>query len=392
MAVTRPRVQLRVNACDAHSVLTTLHQPQPAASGSHSLSTLLEGGPGGAACEAAIRADLEQRSYTLLRADEPSRLRVLRRAEDALVAFFALAEADKEACAGRSELGGACGFNRWPQRQQWHGRSADERRCEPWCASANVEDTLQEATDLLEEVAMRCLGALAAGSSSIAQLHAVCADARARRADHSVTDGFLYAAPGRQPTGAGAGNCSAGDCGSGACVGAGAGAVAREGEGGGGAERMGAHTDPGVLTLKRVSDIAGVELDAGVAGSTRRGEGQRAPLVGGWLPVEAGASADDILVFAADQLQAAASAEGGRLRALPHRVVTRQEATRLSLLYELRAPQAAVFSPCPATAAAWTPARYVSITPCISCCCCCCCCTFITEQTLRENKTCRWTL
>ena len=346
MTVTRPRVQLRVNACDAHSVLTTLHQPQPAASGSHSLSTLLEGGPGGAACEAAIRADLEQRSYTLLRADEPSRLRVLRRAEDALVTFFALAEADKEACAGRSELGGACGFNRWPQRQQWHGRSADERRCEPWCASANVEDTLQEATDLLEEVAMRCLGALAAGSSSIAQLHAVCADARARRADHSVTDGFLYAAPGRQPTGAGAGNCSAGDCGSGACVGAGAGAGAREGEGGGGAERMGAHTDPGVLTLKRVSDIAGVELDAGVAGSTRRGEGQRAPLVGGWLPVEAGASADDILVFAADQLQAAASAEGGRLRALPHRVVTRQEATRLSLLYELRAPQAAVFSPC----------------------------------------------
>ena len=65
---------------------------------------------------------------------------------------------------------------------------------------------------------------------------------------------------------------------------------------------------------------AGVELDAGVAGSTRRGEGQRAPLVGGWLPVEADASADDILVFAADQLQAAASAEGGRLRALPHRV------------------------------------------------------------------------
>jgi isopenicillin N synthase-like dioxygenase len=345
------RVQLRVEACGAHSVLTTLHQPQPAASGSHSLSTLLEGGPGAAAIEAAVRADLEQRSYTLLRADEPSRLRVLRRAEDALVAFFALAEADKEACAGRSELGGACGFNRWPQRQQWHGRSADERRGEPWCASVSVEDTLQEATELLEEVAMRCLGALAAGSGSIAQLHAVCADARAQRADHSVTDGFLYAAPGRQPTGAGAGagNCGPGDCGSGACVGAGggAGAGAREGEGGGGgAERMGAHTDPGVLTLKRVSDVAGVELDAAVAGSTRRGEGQRAPLVGGWLPVEAGASADDILVFAADQLQAAASAEGGRLRALSHRVVTREAATRLSLLYELRAPQAAVFSPC----------------------------------------------
>ena len=336
MTVTRPRVQLRVNACCAQSVLATLHQPQPAASGSHSLSTLLEGGPGAAAVEAAIRADLEQRSYTLLRADEPSRLRVLRRAEDALIAFFALAEADKEACAGRSELGGACGFNRWPQRQQWHGRSADERRCEPWCSSAGVEDTLQEATELLEEVAMRCLGALAAGSGSIAQLHAVCADARVRRADHSVTDGFLYAAPGRQPTDAGADNCGAGGAGAGACAGADS----------GGAERMGAHTDPGVLTLKRVSDIAGVELDAGVAGSTRRGEGQRAPLVGGWLPVEAGASADDILVFAADQLQAAASAEGGRLRALPHRVVTREEATRLSLLYELRAPQAAVFSPC----------------------------------------------
>ena len=44
--------------------------------------------------------------------------------------------------------------------------------------------------------------------------------------------------------------------------------------------------------------------------------------------------------------QAAASGEGGRLRALPHRVVTREAATRLSLLYELRAPQAAVFSPC----------------------------------------------
>ena len=93
------RVQLRVDACGAHSVLTTLHQPQPAASGSHSLSTLLEGGPGSAAVEAAVRADLEQRSYTLLRADEPSRLRVLRRAEDALVAFFALPEADKAAQA-----------------------------------------------------------------------------------------------------------------------------------------------------------------------------------------------------------------------------------------------------------------------------------------------------
>ena len=39
---------------------------------------------------------------------------------------------------------------------------------------------------------------------------------------------------------------------------------------------MGAHTDPGVLTLKRISDIAGVELDAAVAGSTRHGDGQRA--------------------------------------------------------------------------------------------------------------------
>ena len=107
--------------------------------------------------------------------------------------------------------------------------------------------------------------------------------------------------------------------------------------------------------------------------------------------MEEGASADEILVFAAEQLQAgqrgvvevvsciamytaiqrvtalqstairrytlynlyntplaraAASGEGGRLRALPHRVVTREAATRLSLLYELRAPQAAVFSPC----------------------------------------------
>ena len=108
---------------------------------------------------------------------------------------------------------------------------------------------------------------------------------------------------------------------------------------------------------------AGVELDAGVAGSTRRGEGQRASLVGGWLPVEADASADDILVFAADQLQAAASAEGGRLRALPHRVVTREEATRLSLLYEMRAPQAAVFSPCRhgRTRVAWTLVRYFVI-------------------------------
>ena len=157
-----PRVQLRVDACGAHSVLTTLHQPQPVVSGSHSLSTLLEGGPGSAAVEAAVRADLEQRSYTLLRADEPSRLRVLRRAEDALDTFFALPEADKEACAGRSELGGACGFNRWSQRQQWHGRSVDGRRREPWSASAKVEDALQEATDLLEEVAMRCLGALPA--------------------------------------------------------------------------------------------------------------------------------------------------------------------------------------------------------------------------------------
>ena len=71
------------------------------------------------------------------------------------------------------------------------------------------------------------------------------------------------------------------------------------------------------------TEVAGLELDDGS---------------GEWLPIERLASADDIVVFAADQLHAAAIGGGSRVRAVSHRVAIAPETERMSLLFELRAP------------------------------------------------------
>ena len=75
---------------------------------------------------------------------------------------------------------------------------------------------------------------------------------------------------------------------------------------------------------------------------------ERGSAGGAWVPIETLAAPEDVLVWAADQLQAAASGEGSRIRAVAHRVVVSTPArSRLSLLYELRAPATiAAFSYC----------------------------------------------
>lgn len=302
-----PPFALRLTACDQHSVVAALqhHGERPTA---HSLQRLLEGSGDG-----ALRADLEQRSFAVLRADDEAALETLHRAERALLEFFGRDEASKQRCTGRSELGGACGYNRWPQRQQWHGRSIEGRQREPWVSAASLEEALEDAERLLRRTTMRCLEALAgsagtaAGVGGLGRLLAACAAAGGgggMASDPSVTDGFLYGATSALER---------------------TGASPLE-------ERMGTHTDPGVLTIKRVSDVAGVELQLHD---------------GTWLPVEALAAPDDLIVWAADQLQAAASGDGSRVRALPHRVAVTPGKQRLSLLFELRAPpELRVFTAC----------------------------------------------
>ena len=125
----------------------------------HPLAQLLEGG----STAAAVAADLERRSFALIRADNAA-LATLRRAESELIAFFRKPEALKEALAGRSELGGTCGYNRWPLRQQWHGRSIEAQRREVWPEAATLEAALLEATDLLGSAAGGTVSAFRLGS------------------------------------------------------------------------------------------------------------------------------------------------------------------------------------------------------------------------------------
>ena len=162
---------------------------------------------------------------------------------------------------------------------------------QPW-PSASLESCVLSAGALYRSVAERCLSALAttspAGSAGLARLQAACAAARRDgggdgAADPSVLDGFLYAATAAEgePEAAGRPEPQL--------------------------ERMASHTDPGVFTVKRASDVPGVEF-----------------LVdGAWLTIEQLAGPDDLLVWAADQLQTAASAEGSRIRAVEHRAPRR---------------------------------------------------------------------
>ena len=97
---------------------------------------------------------------------------------------------------------------------------------------------------------------------------------------------------------------------------------------------MGRHTDPGVLTLKRVSDVPGLQLYDRAR--------QR------WLAVEELYDGDHVLVFAAEQLEQAAREDGATIIASPHRVVEAMgQGERHALVYELRALESAAHPPAP---------------------------------------------
>jgi len=297
-------VSLQIDALSGHSVVSTVSIGlQPCSIASHSLVELLQGT---ARVESAVASDLESRSYTLLRTDIGT-MRMLREAEAQLGTFFALPLLQKQEFAGRGELGGACGFNSWPLREQWHARIAEPG--EPWPLAAKLELALFDVAQLLRRTGLRCLevlkshAATSSAADSFDRLHAACtAVERAHRSD--VLDGFRYAA--REEGGSSSSSAAA-------------------------VEAMGTHTDPGIFTIKRTSDVAGVEL-----------QGER----GEWVPIERLASPEDLVVFAADQLQAAASCEGSRVRAVHHRVMVPAGRERTSLLYELRAPSSVAAASC----------------------------------------------
>lgn len=102
-------------------------------------------------------------------------------------------------------------------------------------------------------------------------------------------------------------------------------------------EKLAEHTDPGILTVKRVSEVPGVKVfDRSAPGC--EGEGNFARQ-GAWVDIESLASTDDILVWAGDQLGAAAKNDGCRVRAVDHRVDTPISVERSSFVYELRVPE-----------------------------------------------------
>ena len=266
----------------------------------HSLSQLLAGGIKAADAEAAIFRDLEAQSFVILRADALS-LRALQQAETLLVdGFFkALADETKIKHQGKRMQLVSCGYSRGPQREQWHmACGAEDRHAQPW-PSEQVEAAMLDTHLLFRRISIRCLEALlpplaARSASSLGQLHAACTAGASNPSDPSVLDCFLY------------------------------GATAVE-------EKLGVHTDPGIFTVKRVSEVPGVFIRCHD---------------GSWLDVESSASPCDLVVWAADQLATAAKSDGSSIRAVEHCVRTPTGRERSSFVYELRAPESLLCRSC----------------------------------------------
>ena len=98
---------------------------------------------------------------------------------------------------------------------------------------------------------------------------------------------------------------------------------------------MRTHTDPGLLTLKRVSATPGLQVLDAASGE--------------WVDVEADAAAGDLVLLCSEALQVMS---GGALPAAPHRV-RHAGAPRLSVVFELRLHEAVA----PQEAPAATPPR-----------------------------------
>ena len=228
----------------------------------------------------------------------------------------------------------SCGYSAWPERRQFHV-VCGAPDAQPWPgageaggeAGGEMRSSVLEAASLLRAVALGCVAALAEGGAVPARLPGACAAVPADE-DPSVFDLFEYEARGP------------------------AAAAAEEGGAEGSEVAMTEHTDPGVLTLTLASEIGGIQvLDASL---------------GEWVRVEALCDANDVLVLACDQLQAASEAaaavaaaapfpatggvlargepprDAARERALQasrHRIVCEEGGARVSAVYELRLPE-----------------------------------------------------
>ena len=277
---------------------------------------------------AQLRVQLQERSYARVRVDALA-LGTLRRAELAARCFFsqpAEAKARQTGPGGRDGdlLLWSCGFSSWPHRQQWHV-VCGAPDAQPWPTAAAAVPPLRPALlgaeSLLREIAMACLRALDGVDplgAGMAELREGC-EAMGAGTDPSVLDAFYYAADTlspptttQQPHAAAAERADAH-----ATPPA---ATARP------VMHMAAHLDPGVLTLTRASECPGIQIYDAACGA--------------WLAVEALAAADEVLVFAGEQLEKATC---GRVRAARHRVASppddaRASEPRNSVVFELRAP------------------------------------------------------
>lgn len=279
-----------------------------------------------AAAAQAVAHELTSRSFFRLRM-RPLDVDALIRAEAAAAAFFAKPQTYKRGYTGKGGrrdklLLWGCGYGTWPHREQWHvvcgasdamawpneligagseggSRAADgsgEQGAGDKLCAAETDPTLsydlRAVEHLLRRVALASLSACAdvedtGGSSLHSLIRSVAASARGT--DPSVLDAFWYPVPPTSPPASSA--------------------VPHKAEANDAERGMAAHNDPGVLTLTRASDVPGLEIWLPTPHGTASGT---------WVRVEALAAADEVLVFAGEQLEAAT---GGRVRAARHRVV-----------------------------------------------------------------------
>eukprot|EP00967_Tisochrysis_lutea_P154217 scaffold305889_cov36-Tisochrysis_lutea.AAC.1 len=279
----------------------------------------------------------------------------LLRAEEASLAFFGMPLSFKRRCAGTGGRKGelmlwSCGFSQWPQRQHWHlvcgafdeaqawpefpevdgvaqterndshirqqaeGLRATGNNVMDHCRNAStLRPSLRAAECVLRSCALACLNAsvLRDGGATIRACETV-----PEGNDPSVLDSFLYAEAMKGLSDEMSASSFRQRMAELSC----APSASEPHE-----VHMIDHVDPGLLTLTRRSDAAGLEVwDV-------QSEG--------WVALEQLAAPNDVLVFAGEQMQALS---GGAIPAVRHRVLAPREqgVKRCSVVFELRLPEA----------------------------------------------------
>ena len=291
---------------------------------------------------AEVASQLAKYSHARIRVDTAA-LEILLKAEAAAADFFAgSTAASKTKHVGKGGRLGklmlwSCGYSAWPEREQWHV-VCGAPDAQPWPAGADESPTagalderlslrgaLMRAKELLRCIAvdtLACLPRESGQDASTGELADACS-AMGAGTDPSVLDAFWYhAGRSAEQTAPNIAACSGGDLAKAALTTddtshTADGDVAHWDD-----MAMSAHKDPGVLTVTRASEVAGLQIE----------------VQGKWIAVEALASSDEVLIFPGEQLE---KATGGRVGAAVHRVaLSKSRATqRNSVVFELRAPE-----------------------------------------------------